>query len=60
MDGQGNMEIEINRDSFSDYLRKRYTTRPMVFDRCPDMLDDLSMVSPELAVTLGGHNGTTQ
>ncbi len=41
MDGQGNMEIEINRDSFSDYLRKRYPTRPIVFDRCPDMLADL-------------------
>ena len=41
MDGQGNMEIEINRDSFSDYLRKRYPTRPIVFDIRPDMLDDL-------------------
>jgi len=41
MDGQGNMEIEINRDSFSDYLRKRYPTRPIVFDIRPGMLDDL-------------------
>ena len=41
MDGQGNMEIEINRDSFSDYLRKRYPTRPILFDIRPHMLDDL-------------------
>jgi hypothetical protein len=41
MDGQGNMEIEINRDSFSDYLRKRYPTRPIVFDIRPHMLDEL-------------------
>ncbi len=41
MDGQGNMEIEINRDSFSDYLRKRYPTRQIVFDIRPHMLDEL-------------------
>ena len=41
MDGQGNMEIEINRDSFSDYLRKRYPTRPIIFDIRPHMLDEL-------------------
>ena len=35
------MEIEINRDSFSDYLRKRYPTRPIVFDIRPHMLDEL-------------------
>ncbi len=41
MDRQVNMESEINHDSFSDYLRKRYPTRPIVFDIRPDMLDDL-------------------
>jgi hypothetical protein len=41
MDRQVNMESEINHDSFSDYLRKRYPTRPIVFDIRPDMLDEL-------------------
>jgi hypothetical protein len=41
MDRQVNMESEINYDSFSDYLRKRYPTRPIVFDIRPDMLDEL-------------------
>ena len=41
MDRQVNMESEINHDSFSDYLRKRYPTRPIVFDIRPHMLDEL-------------------
>ena len=41
MDGQGNMEIEINRDSFSDYLRQRYSTREQGSDMWPGMLEDL-------------------
>jgi hypothetical protein len=41
MDRQVNMESEINHDSFSDYLRKRYPNRPIVFDIRPHMLDDL-------------------
>ncbi len=41
MDRQVNMESEINHDSFLDYLRKRYPTRPILFDIRPDMLDDL-------------------
>ena len=41
MDRQVNMESEINHDSFSDYLKKRYPTRPIVFDIRPDMLNEL-------------------
>ena len=41
MDKQVNMEIEINFDSFSDYLRKRYPTREKDSDMRPGMLEDL-------------------
>jgi len=41
MDRQINMESEINHDSFSDYLIKRYPTRPILFDIRPYMLDEL-------------------
>ena len=42
MESQPNMDdVKISRDSLSEYLRKRYPNRPIVFDTCPDMLDGL-------------------
>ena len=41
MDRQENMEIEINRDSLSDYLRTRYPTRLRLSDIRPYELDEL-------------------
>ena len=41
MDRQPNMDIEIDRDSLSQYLRRRYPSRQIVFDTCPHMLDEL-------------------
>jgi len=41
MDRQKNMEIEINRDSLSDYLRTRYPTRLRLSDIRPYELDEL-------------------
>lgn len=40
MDRQVNME-EINRDSFSDYLRKRYPDREKCSDMHPGILEEL-------------------
>jgi len=42
MESQPNMDdVKITRESLSEYLRKRYQNRPIVFDTCPDMLDGL-------------------
>ncbi len=41
MDSQPNMDVKINRDSLSEYLRRRYPDRQIVFDTCPYMLDEL-------------------
>jgi len=41
MDSQPNMNVKINRDSLSEYLRRRYPDRQIVFDKCPYMLDEL-------------------
>lgn len=41
MDGQENMEDELNHNSLAEYLKRQYPDRHIIFDVRPQMLDEL-------------------
>ena len=41
MDNQEDLEVELNHNSFADYLKRQYPQRHIIFDVRPQMLDEL-------------------